>query len=126
MKIYNHDRFDTGNTPGSDKSAFTIWFAGCSVRCKGCQNPKLWDKERGMDISVKSMFGIISDSEDIAGKYKNVVLLGGEPMEQNHDELKSLIVGLSDRGYDVWLYTSWSFFDIPKPIRSHCKHIKTG
>lgn len=126
MKIHNYDRFDTANTPGSDRSAFTIWFAGCSVGCKGCQNPKLWDKERGMHISVKNILGIIGDSEDIVGKYKNIVLLGGEPMEQNHDELKSLLIGLYDRGYDVWLYTSWSFLDIPKSIRNHCKHIKTG
>ncbi len=58
----------------------TFWLSGCSLRCKGCFNPELWDGRLGQNLSLLHMLRIIS-----RGKQKGdrgIAFLGGEPMEQ--------------------------------------------
>lgn len=64
------------DVPGS--IAIAIYFAGCSIRCPGCQNKSLWEKSSG----------VATNAEDVLKKISNhtladwVVFLGGEPTDQ--------------------------------------------
>jgi len=64
------------DVPG--KTAVAVYFSGCSIRCKDCQNKTLWDKESGEKMSVDDIFARIKN-HPLA---QAVVFLGGEPTDQ--------------------------------------------
>lgn len=103
MIVNSFDRFDLVNAVGSNKPSFTIWFAGCGHKCAGCHNKALWDKDNGTHYTVDDIVDIISKLEYVPD---DIVLLGGEPLEQPYDELLSLCKTLS-KSYKVWLYTGY-------------------
>jgi len=61
-----------------DKIAVAVYFAGCSLRCKDCQNPELWYRKNGVLRSLDEVKEKI-DSHPLAD---SVVFLGGEPTDQ--------------------------------------------
>jgi len=61
-----------------DKVAVAIYFCGCSIRCKDCQNKELWDKFNGTRMTLDEVIEKIS-LHPIA---ESVVFLGGEPTDQ--------------------------------------------
>jgi anaerobic ribonucleoside-triphosphate reductase activating protein len=61
-----------------NKIAVAIYFAGCTLRCKGCQNRELWDPASGELTSAQEILEKISRHP--LAEY--VVFLGGEPTDQ--------------------------------------------
>jgi len=61
-----------------NKIAVAIYFSGCSIRCRGCQNKVLWDKNFGRDVTLDSLLEEIKQNE--LAEY--LVFLGGEPTDQ--------------------------------------------
>ena len=125
LSIAKFDRYDLANNPGDDKPAFTLWFSGCSMGCYNCQNPSLQSKERGESYEVKTVLFAICN-ECPKHNIDTVVLLGGEPLEQDLNDLVTLINKLKGYGYKVWLYTGWEFEDIPEPVKDGLHTIKCG
>ena len=106
------DRYDFTNNPMSDVSSFTLWFAGCTHRCYNCQNPRLWDKYVGTEYSANTTFNLINLHIMRYGKC-DVVLLGGEPRQQDSNELILLCKRLHDEmGINIWLYTGYNIVEI--------------
>lgn len=127
LSVYNYERYDITNNPGSKGPGFTIWFSGCTVRCHGCHNEKLWDKNNGIPMTVQMLVDTMQQIEYQTGvNYHDVILLGGEPMEQDQVELLQLMKKYRELGKEVWLYTSHELHEIPVPILDNCDHIKTG
>ena len=58
--------------------AVAIYFAGCSIRCPGCQNKYLWDRAQGLAMSADTVIACIQE-HPLADA---VVFLGGEPTDQ--------------------------------------------
>ena len=125
LRIVKLDRYDLVNNPGDDKASFTIWFGGCSMRCKGCYNPELQSMDKGDEYNVDTVLFAICNECDKQG-LDTVVLLGGEPLEQEYKSLKMLLSKLDTYGYKIWLYTGWEFENIPESIKSHLYTIKCG
>lgn len=125
LRIAKLDRFDMINNPGEDKAAFTIWFSGCSMNCKNCYNPELQSKDKGDEYNVKSILFTISN-ECNKHDMNTVVLLGGEPLEQDHSDIVTLLDRLHRYKYNVWLYTGHEFEDIPDDIKEYLYTIKCG
>lgn len=125
LTIAKFDRYDMVNTPGTENAAFTIWFSGCTQKCEGCYNPRLWNKNAGREYRSETViFTICKECErtDI----KDVVLLGGEPMEQDVTGLQNLVSKLKRNGFNIWMYTGWEFDDIPAQIKGYLYTIKCG
>jgi len=61
-----------------DKISIAIYFSGCSLRCKDCQNQELWDKSSGEKKFLSEILQKIDD-HPLA---QAVVFLGGEPTDQ--------------------------------------------
>ena len=61
-----------------DKIATSVYFSGCSIRCKNCHNKDLWERENGNVMTDDQLI------ERIAGDNLSdtVVFLGGEPTDQ--------------------------------------------
>jgi anaerobic ribonucleoside-triphosphate reductase activating protein len=59
-----------------------IWVAGCSIKCVGCFNPHLWDKENGFEMTIKSLVDEIVLAKEMDPSIEGITWLGGEPFEQ--------------------------------------------
>lgn len=128
MRVAGFDRYDLHNTPGSDAPAFTLWFAGCSHKCRGCQNQELWDKNAGKEYDVVELVSLIFDQTK-KSKINTVVLLGGEPLEQDLYELAELCNILDGAGYKIWLYTGYDYTQVStkySKIQRCLEYIKCG
>ena len=105
-----------------DKIAIAVYFSGCSLRCKNCQNPELWNRENGTQLSL----------DDVMDKIKNhpladsIVFLGGEPTDQIDFliEICSKIKQTCDK--EVALYTGREFENLPKELTSNLDMIVCG
>ena len=125
MVVAGFDRYDLVNTPMADEPTFTIWFAGCTHGCKGCQNKLLWDSSKGEHFSPRELYDLIV-KETQQTNIRTVTLLGGEPLQQNIYELCNLLYHLDISGYTVWVYTGYDFDEVPKDILEFADYIKCG
>ena len=104
------------------KIAVAIYFAGCSIRCKGCQNQALWNP----------LNGELMTDDDIMEKITNhplaeyVVFLGGEPTDQI-----DLLIHLCNRikqatKLSIALYTGREFEVLPQQLKDNVDFIVCG
>lgn len=66
----------------SPEPALCIWVAGCSVRCEGCINKHLWEKESGKRYSQTDLRDLIRDSFEDDKSLTTLIFSGGEPLDQ--------------------------------------------
>lgn len=119
------DRYDMVNNPMGKKPAFTIWFSGCHFHCNGCQNQELWDHHFGSRFDANELFNIIKKECDTLDIH-DVVLLGGEPLDQLRSSLIQLIRLLHSNHMRIWLYTGYEFEDIDTHILEYLYTVKCG
>lgn len=124
MKIVGFDRYDMINNPMDNTPSFTIWFGGCTFRCPDCQNPEL-QEQVGDDWSVKDLIHMILDNYE-RYNVQSVVFLGGEPLQQNQQELLSLCSALHSMGLKIWLYTGYDLEQVDREIIQYLYMIKCG
>ena len=75
-----------------------IWFRGCSIRCKNCINPELWNRDSNSNESIDEVISKIIDD--------GVTFLGGEPLDQ--EDLEELIDRLKEIDKTIILFTGYS------------------
>lgn len=84
-----------------------IYLAGCSHRCPGCQNPQSWNPDNGEEMTLAEILEIVKE-EDF-----NVTLTGGDPL-YNPSKTRRLAEAIKKEGYEIWLYTGYTFEEINK------------
>ncbi|MFP4698672.1 MAG: 4Fe-4S cluster-binding domain-containing protein [Eubacteriales bacterium] len=109
-----------------------VYVSGCNApHCEGCHNPELWDFKVGEKVidkwlEVEKYFDNFSELID------NVMIFGGEPLDQNPKKLDWLLFLLDCRRvefgdkFKIWLFTKYEFKDIPIYIKKYCDYIKCG
>ena len=107
------------DVPG--KIAIAIYFAGCSIRCPGCQNKALWDAQAGTLMSLESV--VLKIQEHALAD--TIVFLGGEPTDQL-DFLRALCVKITQYNKEIVLYTGREFEDLPADLTEHLSTIICG
>jgi anaerobic ribonucleoside-triphosphate reductase activating protein len=80
---------------------FSIFVQGCSIRCKGCQVPHLWDFDGGQEVDVRQL------SWQAGKSGLPVTIVGGEPFDQV-SALGMLVYILADNGVPVTVYTGYT------------------
>ena len=123
LTVASIDKFDTINAPKD--AAITIWFSGCKINCHNCHNPKLQDFKNGKELTPTELFALILDYMDEL-KTNSIVLLGGEPLDQDSEDLHTLCTLLSISGANIHLYTGYEFEDIYPRLLRTLYWIKTG
>ena len=73
-----------------------VRFQGCSVGCVNCDTPEAKDLNKGKEMGVTQIMEKIKKL-----KIKHVTLTGGNPMEQNLDDLLRLIKQLKKMKYII-------------------------
>lgn len=84
-----------------------IWFAGCSIKCKGCCNPHLFERNTNQKMSIESL---IEKLDKILGRYpdlEGISLLGGEPLDQP-DAVHEILRFTNSKGLSSMLYSGFT------------------
>ncbi|MBX5476418.1 MAG: 7-carboxy-7-deazaguanine synthase QueE [Clostridia bacterium] len=78
-----------------------VRFQGCSVGCEWCDTKYTWDFSGGTPMSLEEIYERIETP--------NVVLTGGEPLQQPKPAMLAFVRGLKARGHFVQVETSGRF-----------------
>ena len=107
-----------------------IYVAGCrgdkGVHCTSCHNPNSWDFNQG-DLYNALYFNSIKNKViEFNNLIDNIIIFGGEPLDQNHDELLHMLLDLKSLNKQIWIFTRYEIDKIPKEIKELCDYIKCG
>lgn len=107
-RILHIDDFDMSNGSGARVS---IWFSGCTHKCKGCHNKHTWNKDLG-----ELFTGDFSKIDNAIEKYfiKDVSILGGEPLDSyNLDAATQICKHIKEKyNVEIMLWTGYLYEDI--------------
>ncbi len=96
-----------------------VFFQGCDLRCKGCQNPSTWDMKNGTEMTTDELVAVLK--KEVVNK--KVTFSGGEPLMQM-EALIDIVKKLSD--FDIAVYTGHEFDEVPQELLDSITYIKTG
>ncbi|HVQ31749.1 MAG TPA: 4Fe-4S single cluster domain-containing protein [Vicinamibacteria bacterium] len=82
---------------------FALWLQGCSLRCAGCCNPRLFEAEGGTRVSVADL---LIEVAAVRAQVEGVTLLGGEPFEQA-EALAPFASGVRALGLSVLTFSGY-------------------
>ena len=108
--------------------AFEVYVAGCSgnPHCKGCHNPTSWDFDNGEHYDETYKQQIYNKVKDFDSMIDNCMIFGGEPLDQNHTELKQLLEDLQELHKPIWIFTRYDIKEVPDFVKENCDYIKCG
>lgn len=111
----------------SNKS-LDIYLAGCcgSPHCEGCHNPESWSFNQGNKYDNKYYINIKNKINDFGNMIDNIMIFGGEPNDQNKDELLHFLMDLRNLNKKIWLFTRYDITEVPKFEYILCDYIKCG
>lgn len=96
-----------------------VFFQGCDLRCKGCQNPSTWEMKNGTEMATDELVAILKT--EVVNK--KVTFSGGEPLMQV-GALIDIVKKLS--GFDIAVYTGHELTEVPQELLDNITYIKTG
>jgi len=102
-------KYDTANGPGIRTSLFV---SGCTHNCPGCFNASYMKFNYGNSWTQAVEDEFITHLHE--PHIKGVTILGGEPMDQIHDDvLANLLQRIKvETGKNIWLYSGYTFEQI--------------
>lgn len=108
MRFHDITSCDVNNGEGF---RVTLWVAGCTHHCKGCQNPQTWDFGGGKPFDKEAHDYLFAE---LAKPYiQGLTFSGGDPLCSPADVTqlaKEVKATLPDK--DIWLYTGFTIEQI--------------
>ena len=111
MKYAQIRHYDISNGLGIRTSVF---FTGCTHNCYNCFNKEYQDFSYGKEFTQKEIDLIIKyiKEDEVSG----LTLLGGEPLQQNVDEMCNFLYQVRKASDDVnkkiWIYSGYTYEEI--------------
>ena len=96
-----------------------VFFQGCDLRCKGCQNKSTWDMKSGTEVEVAELAALLRQEVE----NKKITFSGGEPLMQAEGLIE--LCKLLD-GFNIAVYTGHELEEVPPELLDHIDYIKTG
>lgn len=96
-----------------------VFFQGCDLHCKGCQNRSTWEIKNGTEMTTDELVAVLKKGV----VNKKVTFSGGEPLMQV-EALIDIVKKLSD--FDIAIYTGHEFDEVPQELLDNITYIKTG
>lgn len=108
--------------------AFEIYVAGCngSPHCKGCHNPESWDFGNGEILDDNYLSVIQTKIKSFDEMINNIMIFGGEPLDQKMSELIDLLDCLQQFNKKIWIFTRYDLNEVPSIIKDRCDYLKCG
>lgn len=93
-----------------NNKAFEIYTSGCigNPHCKGCYSPETWSFDQG-EYFTEEYFKqkIESKLKDFDTIIKNIMIFGGEPLDNSKEDLYFLLEKLSKFNKPIWIFTHY-------------------
>lgn len=108
MRIHDITSCDVNNGEGF---RVTLWVAGCTHHCKGCQNPQTWDFNGGKTFDKEAHDYLFSE---LSKSYmQGLTFSGGDPL-CSPVEVTQLAKEIKEKlpQKDIWLYTGFTLEQI--------------
>ena len=108
MRFHDITTCDVNNGEGF---RVTLWVAGCTHHCQGCQNPETWDFKGGQPFGKEAHDYLFSE---LSKPYiQGVTFSGGDPL-CSAGEVTALAKEIKEKlpGKDIWLYTGFTIEQI--------------
>lgn len=108
--------------------AFEIYVAGCngSPHCKGCHNPESWDFNNGEPINDEFLEATRNKIRSFDDVIENIMIFGGEPLDQKMGELIDLLDWLGQFNKKIWIFTRYDLNEVSLIIKNRCDYLKCG
>lgn len=104
-----------------------IYLSGCrGPHCVGCHNQQTWCFDYGTPYGPTLICEIQEKIEKFPHMVKNIMIFGGEPLDQPEDELVNLLKNLKMFSLDIWLFTRYDISEVPTSVKRLTDYIKTG
>ena len=106
-----------------------IYLAGCNgnPHCEGCHNPESWEFNQGTKYDKEYFTTVIKQKiEEFDSLIDNIMIFGGEPNDQDLEEVLSLLLHLETLGKKIWMFTRYEIDAEPPFEKVLCDYIKTG
>ena len=123
----NYGTIKKTDIANGDGVRVSLFVSGCRRHCKGCFNSQTWDFCYGTPFTDKTEEEILSALEPsyIAG----LTILGGEPFEQENQEVLSEFLAKVKNAYPnktIWCYTGYVYDEdiLPENGQKHCEFTK--
>jgi len=94
--------------PEFEDGCVSLFFQGCTLKCKNCHNQALWDKSLGEEVLVDDLV-LMTLRELERNMTNNLVLVGGEPLQQDFEALSNFVFKLKLKGVKIALYTGYKY-----------------
>ena len=107
------------------KKSFDIFISGCIRNCPGCFNPEAQSFDFGETLYLPDLLEKIQANKNIIS---NIRLMGGDPLCQPEEEIKSLSLTLQLQfpNIKLWLFTGCEQEDLPSWCYEVFDVIKVG
>lgn len=108
--------------------ALEIYISGCSgnPHCRNCHNPLSWDFKLGDKYNSEYNDKIVKKVQDFSSMIENIMIFGGEPLDQDYNDLEELLINLDLLGLPIWLFTRYNIDSIPSFVKEYVTYIKCG
>lgn len=108
--------------------AFEIYVAGCNANphCKNCHNPESWDFNNGEKLTKEILQKYRNKILEFDKLIDNIMIFGGEPFDQDEEEMKILLFWCKTLNKDIWVFTRYSLDEVPQFAKDMCHYIKCG
>lgn len=109
--------------------SFEIVVSGCKgendTHCLGCHSPETWNFDIGerYETQIHKINKKIKEANNLIDW---IWVYGGEPLDNNIDELIDMLSLLKDNGKPIMLFTRYSFDSVPQTVKDLCDYIKCG
>lgn len=105
-----------------------IYVAGCSgnPHCSQCHNRESWDFNQGELYNSQYFLKIKKQVIEFDLLIDNIMIFGGEPLDQNYLYLLNMMTDLKTLDKKIWLFTRYELNEVPLEIKVLCDYIKTG
>lgn len=109
-----------------------IYVAGCKgdshgKHCEGCHNPEGWDFNLGEKYDNKYEEKLKQKIKSFDDMIDNIMVFGGEPLDQPYVDLKQLIDFLKTTNKTLWLFTKYNIDEVlSNNIFGEFDYIKCG
>lgn len=105
-----------------------IFVSGCNgnPKCKNCSNPESWDFDLGELYNSQYFLKIKKQVIEFDLLIDNIMIFGGEPLDQNYLYLLNMMTDLKTLDKKIWLFTRYELNEVPLEIKVLCDYIKTG